>query len=378
MNILALSWRGPGHPLGGGAEQVMHEHMKGWISSGHKVTLFTSTFEGARQTETLDGVTIIRSGGQLIGVHLQAFLWYMFGKHEKFDIVIDQFHGIPFFTPLYVRVPILAVIQEVTREVWFAYPLVKPFNWFFGALGYVAEPLVFQLYRLFSIPFMTGSESAKNEVSSMGIRNNNVVIVPHGVLINKPKGHIQKEKISTFVFLGALAKDKGIEDAIKAFAILNKKGKFQFWIIGKASPDYEKFLKTEALKQGLKKNLTFWGFVSPENKFKLLSRAHIMLNPSIREGWGLVNIEANACKTPVVAYRSQGLIDSVKAGKSGIFAKEKTPEALAQSCLSLIKDQKLLNSLQKGAFKWSEQFSWEKSRKKSMDLIEKVANEKNN
>jgi len=48
MNILVFSWRDPKHPLAGGAEQVMHEHMKGWVGAGHKVTLFTSHFSGGR------------------------------------------------------------------------------------------------------------------------------------------------------------------------------------------------------------------------------------------------------------------------------------------------------------------------------------------
>src|SRR5579864_8394813 len=119
MNILVFSWRDTKHPLAGGAEQVMHEHMKGWIEAGHSVTFFSSTFPMAKSKELIDEIEIIRRGSQYITCHISAFLWYIFENRVKFDLVVDEFHGWPFFTPLYVNKPKLAVIQELTREVWF-------------------------------------------------------------------------------------------------------------------------------------------------------------------------------------------------------------------------------------------------------------------
>jgi glycosyltransferase involved in cell wall biosynthesis len=314
MNILVFSWRGPKHPLAGGAEQVMHEHMKGWIAAGHRVVLFTSYFQGSLKKERLDGVEIIRKGNQILEVHLAAFFWYVLGKHEKFDLVIDQFHGIPFFTPFYVRISKLAVLQEVARKVWLKNDLPTPFNRIVGTVGYLSEPLIFLFYK--KIFFMTGSQSAKTDLVSMGISSNKIVIVPHGVVVEKPRSTPKKEKKETIMFLGALAKDKGIEDALKVFSILNKKGSFQFWIVGRAGKPYLKYLKSLVKKLGLGKAIKFFGFVSQKRKFELLARTHILINPSILEGFGLVNIEANAMGTPVVAYKSRGLIDSVKHNRS--------------------------------------------------------------
>ena len=146
INILVFSWRDPKHPLAGGAEQVMHEHMKGWIKVGHKVTLFSSSFKGSSRFETIDGVRVIRRGSQYLGVHICAFLWYLFGNHERFHLVVDQFHGIPFLTPLYIKVPKLAVLQEVAREVWFLNPLSWPLNWMIGIIGYIGESVIFLFY----------------------------------------------------------------------------------------------------------------------------------------------------------------------------------------------------------------------------------------
>lgn len=371
MNILVFSWRDPRHPLAGGAEQVMHEHMKGWVEAGHDVTLFASHFKGGEREENLGGVKIIKRGFQFGGVHIQGSLYYLFDKHKKFNLVVDQFHGISFFTPLYVRVPKLAVIQEVAKEVWLMNHLPKPFNWIVGLFGYLTEPLFFLFYK--NVHFMTGSESAKQDIVNFGIPAKNITVVPHGVILPKLKIKSGKLKIKTIVFLGALTRDKGIEDAIKAFSLINKRKKeWQYWVIGKGGKEYIDFLLKLCRKLKIEGKVKFWGFVSQSKKFELLARAHIMVNPSVREGWGLVNIEANAMGTPVVAYKSPGLVDSVKNGVSGMLCKENSPASLAESVLSILGSPILYEKLRKGSVDWSSTFSWDKSRKKSLNLIESM------
>ncbi len=382
MNILLFSWRDPKHPLAGGAEQVVHEHCKGWIKAGHGVTLFSSLIEGLEGKEVLDGVEIIRGGYQYLGVQWVGF-WFYLRNHHRFDLVIDQFHGLPFFTPLYVRKPRLALIQETARKVWFLNPLPWPLNWIIGALGYITEPLVFWIYK--STLFMTGSKSAKKDVSKMGIPLENITVVPHGVILPKLKTKNLKPKtknsVRTVVFLGVLSKDKGIEDAIKCFKILdkqsfllrNKKGVWNFWVIGRPeTPEYSQEIEALIKRLRFKNKIKFWGFVSLEKKFELLSRAHVLVNPSVHEGWGLVNIEANAMGTPVVAYSNAGLVDSVKDGKSGILVKENTPENLALEIENLQEDAQKYQKLKKGAIAWSKNFTWSKSRKLSLKLIESL------
>lgn len=370
MNILVLSWRDPKHPLAGGAEQVMHEHMKGWVHSGNKVTLFSSRIKGLAREETLDRVKIIRKGDQFFGVKFAAFFYYLKNR-GNIDLVLDQFHGIPFFTPLYVRKPILAILQEITKEVWFLYHLMPfPLNYLLGALGYVSEPFIFLFYR--KISFMVGSESAKSDLIKMKISAKNITIVPHGVLIDLPKPFPKKQKVKTIIFLGALAKDKGIEDALSAFSILNKSGDFRFWVVGMGSPEYRRKLLQLCKSFGINDKTKFWGFVDKKKKFEFLARAHLLINPSVREGWGLVNIEANAVGTPVIAYKSPGLIDSVNNEISGILVDKNNPQELAKTIISVLNNKSKYLSLQRGAIEWSKKFSWKHSRKLSLDLLKSV------
>ena len=206
----------------------------------------------------------------------------------------------------------------------------------------------------------------------VGIPPKNITIVPHGVIIRKIKANVVKEKVKTVAFLGALTKDKGVEDAIKAFSVLSRFGDYKFWIIGKGGKEYTSYLLGLCKKYGIKDKTRFWGFVDDNKKFELLARAHILVNPSVREGWGLVNIEANAVGTPVVAYKSAGLIDSVKDGQSGIICKRNSPEAMAQKVLTLFSNTAEYERIKIKAIRWAGGFSWEKSKRKSLLLLERI------
>lgn len=371
MNILILSWRDPKHPLAGGAEQSVLEHAKGWHNAGNEITWFSSRFSGSVATENIDGIKIVRNGYQYLGVQIAAVFYY-FRNIKNIDLVIDQFHGIPFFTLLYVRKPILALIQEVAGKVWLLNPLPFPMNLIVGVTGFVFEPFIFLMYK--NIQFMTGSESAKLEVSKFGIPLKNITVVPHGVLLPKHEVRISKSETKTITFLGTLAKDKGIEDAIECFSLLSKTGEYNFWIIGKPeTDDYFEKIKSKISSLGLNGKVKLWGKVSDEKKFELLARSHVLVNPSAHEGWGLVNIEANAMGAPVVAYKSAGLVDSVKDGQSGMFCKENTPESLAETVNVLLRSKEKYSLLCIRAKTWANKFNWNVSRNISLKLIEKVA-----
>lgn len=372
MNILILSWRGPGHPNAGGAEQVTFEHAKAWYKAGHDVTLFTSNYSAAKDAETLENIHVIRRGDYAFGVKFAAFFWYLTKKHPKFDLVIDEFHGIPFFTPLYIRTRKLAFIHEAAREVWKKNFWPKPYNLIPATVGTIFEPFVFKLlYR--KIPFMTVSESTKTDLISYGIPPKNITIIHNGVKLFLPAKTLAKDLRSTAIYLGALSDDKGTPDAIKVFAeIARKDDMWQFWVVGPGTPEYVKKLKRMAEDLGIMGNLKFWGFVSDTKKFELLSRSHILINTSIHEGWGLVNIEANSCGIPVIGYDVKGIRDSVKNKVTGILVPKGDIRNMAEQALKIVRSKEVFGNYQKECRKWASKFSWQKATAESLQLIESL------
>lgn len=374
MNILMLSWRGPGHPHFGGAEINTLENVTAWTKAGHKVVWFTSIFPGGRSLETINGVEIVRRGSQNFGVHIYAFFWYLFEPHLKFDVVVDQFHGIPFFTPLYVRMPKLGFIHEVAREVWQLNPWPRPFNLIPAIFGGLLERLTFYLYR--NIPFITVSNSTKSDLVEYGIPEKNISVFLSGVNLSIPSPMPAMNKVPTIMFLGGLSKDKGIEDALAAFSIISqKRPAWKLWIVGKGDQDYQRCLEGMSTNLRINHKVKFWGFVTMSKKFDLLARSRVLINPSIREGWGLVNIEANAVGTPVVGYDVPGTRDSVRHQVTGLLVPLHHPELLADKIIELLENRKRYQRLAANAIRWSKQFSWAKFTKQSLGLLEKIVSE---
>ena len=119
-------------------------------------------------------------------------------------------------------------------------------------------------------------------------------------------------------------------------------------------------------------DVTFFGRVNNDSKHDLLSRSHLVLMPSIREGWGLIVSESNAMGTPVIAYNVNGLRDSVIHGINGILVKSNTPECLAESALEVLADKNILENLSCRALEHSKQFDWDKTTDYILAQIENV------
>lgn len=369
MKILIFSWRGFGHPYSGGAEIVTHQHAKAWVKAGHQVALFTSAYPSCKPVQIIDGVEIIRRGNQILGVQLQAFLWYFF-EGRKFDLVIDQFHGLPFFTPLFVGAKKLAFIHEVAKEIWDYNPWPKPFNLLPKYFGKMVEPLMFKLLYG-STQFLTVSNSTREDLMEWGIGKQMIKVIHNGVIVKLP-AQIKKTAAPTLIYLGALAKDKGIEDAIGVFGRLYSLNEsWRFWVVGGGDLRYLKDLKLLIKKLRLNK-VKFFGYVSERVKFNLLAKSHLLINPSIREGWGLVNIEANAVGTPVLGYKTQGLKDSVKHQQTGVLVPIGDIQALALVANELVLNKKRYLGMSKRAALWSRKFNWERQTKKSLSFIENL------
>jgi len=368
MKILILNWRDIKNPLSGGAEVLTHEMAKRWIRWGHQVTQFSATFPGGEKEEIIDGVRVIRRGKPDIRsfslpVHFWAFWYYLTKFRGKFDVVVDEIHGIPFFTPLFVKEKKVALICEVAKEIW---DQMFKFPW--NLAGRLVEKFYFKIYK--NIHFLTISPSTKKDLISAGIPSSNITILPMGVTLNLPKKLPPKESSPTFIFVGRLCKMKGIDEAIGAFSLLIKDfPRAKFWIVGDGEKEYVDYLKRLVRHKKLKNQVKFFGFVSEKEKFKLLAKAHLLLHPSRREGWGLVVHEANSVDTPVVAYNSPGLRDVVKNGKNGLLCQENTSENMAQLTIRLLKNKTLYQKLQKGGLDEVKSHTWEQTAKVALEIL---------
>lgn len=369
MNILIFNWRDPINPEHGGAEVLTHEIAKRWVGWGHNVTQVSAKFRGAKPREELDGVEIIRRGWGVIRsfripVHVAAFAWYQSHARE-FDIVIDEIHGIPFFTPLFVRKPVVALICEVAKELWdVSFP--KPLNY----LGRVIENSYFRFYK--NVPFLTISKSTQEELITMGVTRRHITVLPMGLTVPQGKVRAPKEKVPTLIYVGRLTKAKGIEDALDVVREIKKSiPSIRLWVIGQGEEEYVAYLKQKIKERMLEDSITLFGYVDDDEKFQLLSRAHILIAPSKKEGWGLTIPEAGFVGTPSVAYDVSGFRDILQGQNAGIKV---TPNVLAMTegvrrVLQTIGTQRYVR-MARAVRRLSKKYSWDHTAKIALRVLE--------
>lgn len=221
--------------------------------------------------------------------------------------------------------------------------------------------------------FMTVSESTKSDLINWDIPKKNISIIYNGFDNPNPTKK-QKESKKTIIYLGTLSKDKGIEDALLAFSLIYRVSKdTQFWVVGKGESYYLEYLKRKVKLLGIEKVTKFFGFVSEIEKYNLLSKAYILINPSIREGWGFVVIEAASVGIPTVGYNVPGLRDSVVNQKTGLLCNP-NPKSLADKVEYLLGNNQFYDFLSRNCLNWSKKFSWKTSVQASNSLIKKIIN----
>jgi glycosyltransferase involved in cell wall biosynthesis len=347
LNILFFNWRCWLNPEMGGAEVFTHEVAKGLTTAGHHVTLFTSTFPSCEHEEVIDGIRIVRRGGK-IAVYQQAKRQYnKYFSKEHYDIIVDEINTVPFFAPQFVKngEKVIALIHQLAREYWF-YETHFPINY----LGYhFFEKRWLKKYR--DTTTLTVSESTKEDLQQLGLKK--IHVIPEGLNFKPIEKTPEKSQFPTIVFSGRLKRAKRPDHLIKAFAAIKQRNpKAELWIIG------DGIFRADLEKIGVN-GVKFLGAVDNAQRRELIKKAWVLVNPSVREGFGLNIIEANALGTPCVAYDVPGLRDSVKNQETGLLAKAGSVEDLTTKINDVLEDESLREELSKAALIYSRSFSWE-------------------
>jgi len=364
LKILLFNWRCWLNPNMGGAEVFTRENVKRWAEAGHEVTLFVSEFPNCKHEEIIDNVRIVRAGGKY-SVYSKAKKYYReYFSKESYDVVVDEINTRPFLTPRFVNngEKIIGLIHQLAREYWF-YETSFPLNY----IGYYfLEKRWLQAYV--NIPMVTVSRSTKLDLTNLGFKT--VFIVPEGLNFTPLDKVPEKTKNPVLVYVGRLKRAKRPDHAIKAFKIV--KGKFpkcELWIIGNGY--FRKDLEAMRI-DGVK---FFYGLSNKERR-ELIKKAWALVNPSVREGFGLNVIEANALGTPCVAYDVAGLRDSIKNNETGLLAEASNVEDFADKIIMVLKDHGLRERLSWNALAYSRLFSWDKCAEAFLKIIQYIKNEK--
>lgn len=367
MNILIINWRDIEHPEGGGAEIHLHEIFSRLVRKGHAVTLLTTAFAGAEREKLIDGIRVLRWG------HTFTFNWeapLLVGKllaRQPVDCIVDDVNKIPFFSPWWFRsVPTCAFFHHLFGKTIFELT-VWPCAMYVLAL----ERLCGWGYR--DVPCCTVSKSTADDLVAHGFARERIVVIENSVDTDRyrPSSAVRKEP-GLLLYAGRLKSYKNVEILLDALKNLVARGRDLRLVVSGAG-DHEAALKAHTEKLRLGERVDFLGYTDEERQIDLYRRATLFVNTSLKEGWGITNIEAGACGTAVVANNAPGLRDSVRDGETGLLYRQNDRAHLEECIERLLDDEALRRKLESNGRTWALRFSWDRSAERVEEWLREVA-----
>jgi D-inositol-3-phosphate glycosyltransferase len=165
------------------------------------------------------------------------------------------------------------------------------------------------------------------------------------------------------VVAGRIQPLKGQDLAIEVLARVQSPGALTPLLVfaGEAtagSEAYRASLNALAAGLGVAGDLRFVGALDQADLADLLAAATLTLIPSHSETFGLVALESASSGTPVVGYRSTGLVESVADGSSGVLVDSRDPGEWAATVSRLLADDAELARLGASARGHAEGYTW--------------------
>ncbi len=171
-------------------------------------------------------------------------------------------------------------------------------------------------------------------------------LVKHSIGIDLEKFTQQKQESEKpeILFVGRLVEKKGCTYLLQAMSFLkNKYPELKLTIVGDGPLRHT--LKAQVENGQL--NVEFVGIESPEKIRQRLAKTWMFVAPSITaesgdaEGLGMVFLEAQALKTPVISFASGGVVEAVEDGVTGLLKSEKDVQGLVESIEYFLENQQL-------------------------------------
>jgi glycosyltransferase involved in cell wall biosynthesis len=363
LNIVAVNWRDMRDPDAGGAEIHLHEILRRMVERGHRVTWFSCRFQGGAPSDSVDGIDIIRRGNwydanYVIPRAVRAWL-----KSNSADLVVEDINKIPFYLPLYTRLPVMPVIPHL-----FGATVFRETNPLFALYVYAWERLIPRVYR--NCRFTVISSSTRDDLIRRGIPEENVDVVLCGLDHDRFRliGGLERYEVPTIVHFGRVRKYKAIDVVMRAFARIRATLPDARLIVIGDGPELGN-LKKLAVRMDLGGSIEFTGRVETDRMVEILNRCHLFMNASPKEGWGLTVVEANACGVPVVGSNRPGLKDSILDNKTGFLAEYGDSDGFAERGLRLLTDADLWNRFSEAGLEWARSLTWDRTANEMEELF---------
>ncbi|MFA5927172.1 MAG: glycosyltransferase family 1 protein [Patescibacteria group bacterium] len=221
------------------------------------------------------------------------------------------------------------------------------------------------------------SESTKRDfVNQYRCRTNNLSVIHLGYdsgrynsdekpsLAGLPKPYL--------LYVGRLEERKNIRRIIESFILFKKKSSSSHRLVLAGKPGYGSDAILTLLKDydKHKNDIIFTGYVRDDQLPGLYSNADALLFPTLYEGFGLPLLESFASGTPVITSNTSSLPEV--AGDAALLVDPEKTSEIANAIDIITSDKLLAEKLQKKGIERAKLFSWERSAKKLLGILEGI------
>jgi len=189
----------------------------------------------------------------------------------------------------------------------------------------------------------TVSDATKKDIQKIGTKKP-IHIIPN--CIQDEKQVITEPKKNQFVYLGRLVFYKNVKVVLQAFKMVAKEFPDAALVIAGDGPHKESLQKL-ANELDINNNITFAGYVTPQQKVKLLSESNALLFPSAIEGFGIVMLESFQQNRPVIVSDIPPMSDIIENNKTGLVIDPYDEKICAEKIIQLIKNPSISDEMGK-------------------------------
>ena len=371
MRILVLNWQDRENPQAGGAEIHLHEIFGRIAADGDDIRMLCGGWPGANPEVTLDGMTVYRAGTRYTFPTVVRSAFRKLLRTWRPDVIVEDINKVPLFTPLWrdIRIggdkpiPVVALVPHLFGATVFQEAPLPV-----ATAVWLAERPLRAAYG--NIPFQAISDSTAQDLVARGIPAGSIRVIYPGIDSHRyTPDAAARAATPTFAYLGRLKRYKGVDHILRAFARLEVPSA-RLLVAG--GGDHRPALEALARSLDLGERVNFLGFVSEADKLGLLRSAWALVFTSPKEGWGITNLEAAACGTPVIASDSPGLRESVRDGETGFLVPHGNIDALAAAMARFCSHPSLVTELGTHARPFAESFTWERAARETREHLTEV------
>jgi glycosyltransferase involved in cell wall biosynthesis len=367
VKILQIIYESFGSPFGFGGAGVRAYEIYGRLKARHDISFLCMKYPGAQDRE-IDGLKHIFVGIESKSLPKSVLAYTIKAANfirkygNSFDIIIENFlPATPFFSRFLTKTPVILQIQGI----WGIHHLRK-FNVFYGIPMCAMEKIYPKLYSTFILVTDVNMDKVIT-------RSQKCAVIPNG--IDREFLNVNNQEGDYILFLSRIdSYQKGLDILTDAFRFVAEKfDNLRLVLAGYEVDNVAKLINRLPWK--LRDRVTYAGFVSGEEKLRLLSEAKVFVLPSRIEAHPISVIEALACSRAVLVSDIPEL-RYIGENKIGVTFKSSSSQDLAEKLCILLENRDLRHSLGANGRKFAAHLLWDEMALVFEKFVKKVISEK--